>query len=209
MWTSTPSLTAHDPKRSGLKFDPFSQWSESPVQVNLESIPLLLNLPPTTATAFLLTRLVCWWGEPTIGIFSIVYCIAKRPSRGFWMLTYLPPFVPKSSFPSKISSSSSKLRVLPIPANLGMVAIASEHSWKPEKTSTSPPFVIIKAAAGWQTNVDGLNGSEEGCHYWSSKVFFFLHPLLIIDTMVDGDHIYACARALCPYMQKRLKTRWL
>ena len=33
--------------------------------------------------------------------------------------------------------------------------------------------------------------------------YFFLHPLLIIDTMVDGDHIYACVRALCPSMQKK------
>ena len=64
------------------------------------------------------------------------------------MLTYLPPFVPRSSFPSKISSSSSKLEVRPIPANFGKEVIGVEHLLEPEKISTSPPFVMIKAAAG-------------------------------------------------------------
>ena len=85
-----------------------------------------------------------------------MYFIAKSPSRGFWMLMYRP-LVPRSSFPRSKSSSSNKLDVRPVPANLGKVAMAIEQYC--ETTSISPPFVMMSAPAGWQTNVDGLNGS--------------------------------------------------
>ena len=65
--------------------------------------------------------------------------------------------VPRKSFPSINSSSSNKLDVRPIPANLGKVAMAIEHFF--ETTSISPPLVMMSAPAGWQTNVDGLKGS--------------------------------------------------
>ena len=41
--------------------------------------------------------------------------------------------------------------------NLGKAAIGIEHFC--ETTSISPPFVMISAAAGSQTNVEGLKGS--------------------------------------------------
>ena len=75
----------------------------------------------------------------------MVYFIAKSPLRGFWMLMYRP-FVPRSSPPRSKSSSSNKLDVRPMPANLGKVAMAKEHFC--ERTSISPPFVMISAPAG-------------------------------------------------------------
>ena len=65
---------------------------------------------------------------------------------------------------TKIISSSSKLAVRPSPADLGKVVIFIEHFC--EKTSTSPSRLIINAADGWQTNVDGLKGSYKGVVFW-------------------------------------------
>ena len=82
------------------------------------------------------------------GMSWIEYFIAKSPSRGFLMLMYLPPLIPRSSSPKRRSSSSSRLDVLPRPENFGNVVTGMEHFCEPEKTSTSPLFVKISAAAG-------------------------------------------------------------
>ena len=65
--------------------------------------------------------------------------------------------VPRLSSPISKSSSFKRLDVRPVPANLGKVVMAREQVW--ETTSISPPFVMISAAAGSQTNVEGLKGS--------------------------------------------------
>ena len=85
-----------------------------------------------------------------------MYFNAKSPSRGFWILMYRP-LEPRSLSPSSNISSSNKFDVRPIPENLGKLAMAMEHFG--ETTSISPPFVMMSAAAGWQTNEDGFKGS--------------------------------------------------
>ena len=79
------------------------------------------------------------------GSSCIVYFIAKSPLRGFWMLIYRA-FVPRLSFPRSKSSSSSKLKVLPVPENFEEKEMLAEHFW--EKTSISPILEMMSAAAG-------------------------------------------------------------
>ena len=67
------------------------------------------------------------------------------------------PLEPRLLWPISNSSSSNKFDVRSIPENLGKLAMAMEHFG--ETTSISPPFVMMSAAAGWQTNEDGLRGS--------------------------------------------------
>ena len=153
---SLVSWIEHAPSPLGKYLVPLVHFKARSVQVNFDNLPLLLNLPPSTRRVFPLTRLECWCGVWVRGSSSTVYFIAKSPSRGFWILMYRC-FVPMSSFPIIKSSSSNKLKDCPEPANLGNVVIAAEHFG--DKTSTSPPFEMMSAAAGWQTKVDGLKGS--------------------------------------------------